>query len=87
MFFLILVVLGIIWVLYRTFRDEFSPLRKIPYASSHVPILGHALVFLRERDHLKVLRDWSEKHGPIFRYNRGFGKLNQLLSIPAYNAA
>lgn len=81
MFFLILVVLGIIWVLYKTFKDEFSPLRKIPYASSHVPILGHALVFLRERNHLKVLRDWSEKHGPIFRYNRGFGKLNQLLKF------
>ena len=78
MFFLILVVLGITWALYRTFKDEFSPLRKIPYASSRVPILGHALVFLREKNHLKVLRDWSEKHGPIFRYNRGFGKLNQL---------
>ena len=83
MFFLIFLVLGIIWVLYRTFKDEFSPLRKIPYASSHVPILGHALVFLRERNHLKVLRDWSKKHGPIFRYNRGFGKLNQLLNIQA----
>ncbi|CAH3177036.1 unnamed protein product [Porites evermanni] len=82
MFFLILVVLGIIWVLYRTFKDEFSPLRKIPYASSHVPILGHALVFLRERNHLKVLRDWSEKHGPIFRYNRGFGDTRVFLADP-----
>lgn len=74
MIYFILAVPLLIWLVYSVFKEEFSPLRKIPYASGSVPIFGHALVFLREKNHLKVLQDWSEKHGPIYRYNRGFGK-------------
>jgi len=64
-------------------KEEFTPLRKIPIASGSVPILAHAWIFLREKNHVKVLQDWSEKHGPIFRYNRGFGNWDTslLLSI------
>ena len=74
MIYFILAVPLLIWLVYSVFKEEFSPLRKIPFASGSVPIFGHALVFLREKNHLKVLQDWSEKHGPIYRYNRGFGK-------------
>ena len=74
MIILILAVAVLMWLVYRALKDEFTPLRKIPYASGSVPIFGHAWLFIRERNHLKVLQDWSEKHGPIFRYNRGFGK-------------
>lgn len=78
----ILAVLLLIWCVYKSFKDEFTPLGKIPYASGSVPIFGHALVFLREKNHLKVLQDWSEKHGPIFRYNRGFGSSRVFLADP-----
>ena len=76
MIYFILAIPLFIWLVYSVFKEKFSPLRKIPYASGSVPIFGHALVFLREKNHLKLLQDWREKHGPIYRYNRGFGKKN-----------
>lgn len=74
MIIFILAVPLFVWFVYKLFKDEFTSLRNIPKADGSLPILGHALTFLREKNHLKLLRDWSEKHGPIFRYNRGFGK-------------
>ena len=74
MILFIIAVLVFTWFVYKLFKDEFTSLRKIPKASGSLPIFGHALAFLREKNHLKLLQHWSEKHGPIFRYNRGFGK-------------
>lgn len=70
-------VIGVIfltWLLYKLFEDEFTSLRKIPKPSGSLPVFGHGLTFLRQENHAKLLQDWSEKYGPIIRYNRGFGK-------------
>ena len=71
---LILSIILILWVLYKLFEDEFTPLRKIPKAEGSLPLFGHMFTFLRTKNHLKLLEDWSEKHGGIFRYSPGFGK-------------
>ena len=76
MILFLLAVLPFLWLSYKFFKDELTSLRKIPKADGSLPVIGHALTFLRERNHLELLREWCEKHGPIFRYNRGFGKFS-----------
>ena len=70
----ILSVILILWILYKLLEDKFTPLRKIPKAQGSLPVFGHMFIFLRTKNELKLLEDWSEKHGGIFRYSRGFGK-------------
>ena len=80
MIIFILTTLILLWFMYTFFKDEVtSPLRKIPKPAGSVPVFGHLWTFLREKNHLKLLQDWSEKYGPIFRYSRGFGKWNTSL--------
>ncbi|XP_027047079.1 cytochrome P450 4F5-like [Pocillopora damicornis] len=75
-------VLFLTWLLYKLFKDEFTSLRKIPKPSGSLPVFGHGLTFLRQENHAKLLQDWSEKYGPIIRYNRGFGDSRVLLTDP-----
>lgn len=75
-------VLFLTWLLYKLFKDEFTSLRKIPKPSGSLPVFGHGLTFLRQENHAKLLQDWSEKFGPIIRYNRGFGDSRVLLTDP-----
>lgn len=72
----ILAVLLFLWLSYKILKDEFTALRKIPKADGSLPLIGHAWTLLRVKNHQKLLQEWSEKHGPILRYNRGFGKFN-----------
>lgn len=82
MIILILTIPILVWFMYTFFKDEVtSPLRKIPKPDGSFPVFGHLWTFLREKNHLKLLQDWSEKYGPIFRYSRGFGKWNTGLCI------
>ena len=79
MIIFILAVPVLLWFVYKFFKDEFTSLRKIPKAGGSVPLFGHVWTFLREKNHLKLMQEWSEKYGPIFRYSRGFGKWNTTL--------
>ena len=79
MIIVILVVFILLWVACKSFQDEFTSLRKIPQPDGSDPLFGHLWIFLREKNRLKLLQDWSEKYGPIFRFNRGFGKWNSSL--------
>ena len=59
--------------------------KKIPKPEGSVPVFGHLWAFLREKNHLKLFQDWSEKHGPIFRFNVGLGKWNTSLRKISHN--
>ncbi|XP_020604870.1 cytochrome P450 4F5-like [Orbicella faveolata] len=83
MIIFILTIPILLWFMYTFLKDEFtSPLRKIPRPDGSVPVFGHLWTFLREKNHLKLVQDWSEKYGPIFRYSRGFGEKRVFLSGP-----
>lgn len=75
----ILTVSILLWFVYTFFKEECMLLRKIPMPDGSVPLFGHVWTFVREKNHLKLMQDWSEKYGPIFRFNRGFGKWNSSL--------
>ena len=79
MIIFILTVSISLWFVYIFFKDEVTSFGKIPKADGSVPVFDHLWIFLREKNHLKLLQDWSEKYGPIFRYSRGFGKWNTSL--------
>jgi len=76
MIIFILTIPILLWFFYIFYNDEFSLWSKIPKAEGCVPVFGHFWTFLRDKNHLKLLQDWSEKYGPIFRYSRGFGEWN-----------
>ena len=79
MIIFILTIPILLWFLYIFYKDEFTLWSKIPKAEGSVPVFGHFWTFLLEKHHLKLLQDWSEKYGPIFRYSRGFGEWNTSL--------
>ena len=79
MIIFILTVSISLWFVYIFFKDEFTSFGQIPKADGSVPVFDHLWIFLREKNHLKLLQDWIEKYGPIFRYSRGFGKWNTSL--------
>jgi len=82
MIIFILTVSISLWFVYIFFKDEFTSFGKIPKADGSVPVFDHLWTFLREKNHLKLLQDWSEKYGPIFRYSRGFGEKRVFLTDP-----
>ena len=85
MIILILTVSILLWFVFKFLKDEFTSLKKIPKPNGSVPVFGHLWAFLREKNHLKLFQDWSEKHGPIFRFNVGLGKWNTSLRKISHN--
>lgn len=75
MIIFILTIPILLWFMYTFLKDEFTS------PDGSVPVFGHLWTFLREKNHLKLVQDWSEKYGPIFRYSRGFGRWNTSLCI------
>ena len=55
MIIFILAVPLFVWFVYKLFKDEFTSLRNIPKADGSLPILGHALTFLREKKPFEVV--------------------------------